>query len=280
MNGLMNIKQHRDSLSPKLQILADYILAHPNDIMHMTITELAERSTCSEASIFRMCKTLGYLGFQDFKIAIAQGVSKSPTINIHDDIHPDDDARTLLEKVFNAHMRGFKETMELIDAKALEAAISLLESAPRIEFFGNGGSGSVAMDAYHKFMRIGIPCFYQTDNHFQATSVGIMPTDSVILAISHTGSNKSLIDVLLMAKTRGIKVIAITSYLKSPLSQVADITLCSPTQEIKHRPEANSSRLAQLGIVDTLYVGVSLRHQEQTLKNIDEMRHMISSQRV
>jgi len=280
MNGLINIRQHKSSLSPKLQEVADYILENPHEIMHSSITELAEVAGCSETSIFRLCKELGYKGFQEFKIAIAQGVLKSPVHNIHEEINSEDDGKTLLKKVFMSHIKGFQETLEIIDGLNLEKAISLLAEAPRIEFFGNGGSASIAMDAYHKFMRIGIPCFYQTDNHFQAVSVGTMPVATVIVAISHTGSNKSLIEILQVAKERNIKIIAITSYSRSPLGNLADVTLYTPTQEIKTRSEATSSRLTHLGLIDTLYIGVSLKHQEQTLKNIENMRAAISTQRL
>jgi len=280
MNGLINIKQHKSSLSPKLQELADHVLENPQEIIHSSITEVAEAAKCSETSIFRLCKELGYKGFQEFKIAIAQGVLKSPIQNIHEEINLDDDGISLLKKIFGSHIKGFQETMEIIDSEQLEKAIALLSKAPRIDFFGNGGSASVAMDAYHKFMRIGIPSFYQIDNHFQAVSVGIMPANSVIVAISHTGSNKGLIEVLQIAKERNIKILAITSYSKSPLANLADIVLYTPTQEIKLRSEATSSRLAQLGLIDVLYIGVSLKHQEQTLKNIESMRVAIASQRL
>ncbi|MGR4030749.1 MurR/RpiR family transcriptional regulator, partial [Bacillus sp. ZZQ-131] len=155
-----------------------------------------------------------------------------------------------------------------------------LQEASRIEFYGNGGSGIIAMDAYHKFMRTGISCIAHTDSHFQIMGAGLLSKNSVVIGISHSGSNKGLLEALEVAKARGAKIIAITSYKKSALSQLADITLYTSTRETEFRTEASSSRLAQLSLLDTLYVGLSLQRQEETLKNLQSIRETISMKRI
>ncbi|MCT4572662.1 SIS domain-containing protein, partial [Bacillus thuringiensis] len=87
-------------------------------------------------------------------------------------------------------------------------------------------------------------------------------------------------EALEVAKARGAKIIAITSYKKSALSQLADITLYTSTRETEFRTEASSSRLAQLSLLDTLYVGLSLQRQEETLKNLQSIRETISMKRI
>ena len=154
----------------------------------------------------------------------------------------------------------------MLNETALEQAVRALQEASRIEFYGNGGSGIIAMDAYHKFMRTGISCIAHTDSHFQIMGAGLLSKNSVVIGISHSGSNKGLLEALEVAKARGAKIIAITSYKKSALSQLADITLYTSTRETEFRTEASSSRLAQLSLLDTLYVGLSLQRQEETLK--------------
>lgn len=136
------------------------------------------------------------------------------------------------------------------------------------------------MDAYHKFMRTGISCIAHTDSHFQIIGAGLLSNNSVVIGISHYGSNKGLLEALEVAKARGAKIIAITSYQKSALIQLADITLYTSTRETEFRTEASSSRLAQLSLLDTLYVGLSLQRQEETLQNLQSIRETISMKRI
>lgn len=103
-------------------------------------------------------------------------------------------------------------TLHLLNDAALEQAVKALQEANRIEFYGNGGSGIIATDAYHKFMRTGISCIAHTDSYFRIMGVGLLSKNSVVIGISHSGSNKGLLEALEVAKARGAKIIAITSY--------------------------------------------------------------------
>ncbi|KOS28669.1 hypothetical protein ADK18_11060 [Bacillus anthracis] len=120
-------------------------------------------------------------------------------------------------------------------------------------------------------MRTGISCIAHTDLHFRIMGAGLLSKNSVVIGISHSDSNKGLVEALEVVKARGAKLIAITSYQKSALSQLTDITLYTSTRETEFRTEASSSRLAQLSLIDTLYVGVSLQRQEETLKHLDKV---------
>ncbi|CUB53490.1 DNA-binding MurR/RpiR family transcriptional regulator [Bacillus sp. TE9106W] len=128
-------------------------------------------------------------------------------------------------------------------------------------------------------MRTGISCIAHTDLHFRIMGAGLLSKNSVVIGIAHSDSNKGLVEALEVAKARGAKIIAITSYQKSALSQLTDITLYTSTRETEFRTEASSSRLAQLSLIDTLYVGLSLQRQGETLKHLQSIRETISMRR-
>ncbi|MNN76966.1 putative HTH-type transcriptional regulator YbbH [compost metagenome] len=119
-----------------------------------------------------------------------------------------------------------------------------------------------------------------SDPHLQLTTAALLGPESVVLAISHSGSSKDLIEVVKAAGKTGAKIIVITSYTKSSLAQLADVKLYSSTRETSFRTEAISARIAQLCIIDTLYVGLSLTRQEETLDNLQKIREVISSRRL
>nr|WP_246860877.1 MurR/RpiR family transcriptional regulator [Bacillus sp. REN3] len=275
---IVKIKAMYSSLSSREKAVADYILNNPKEIIHLSITEFSENSTVAEATIFRFCKRLGFRGYQAFKIALASEVVE-PIQNIHEEIKEDDEVGALAKKVFTGHIEAMKDTLELIDGKVLEEIVDVLSKATRIDFYGSGGSSAIALDAYHKFLRTGIHCHAHSDGHQQIISAALLGPGQAAVGISHSGSNKDVIESLRIAKANGAATIAITSHYKSPLTKEADYVLYTTSKETFFRSEALASRLVHLSLIDALHVAVSLRKQEETLGNLQKIREAISVKR-
>ncbi|NGQ95938.1 MurR/RpiR family transcriptional regulator [Brevibacillus sp. SYP-B805] len=268
-------------LSAKEQQVADYILEHPGEIIHLSITALSDLCDCAEATIFRLCRRLNFRGYQALKIALASEVV-APLQNIHQEVQPQDDMAMLAEKIFTTDIETLQDTLQITKAnhETLARIIDLLVGARRIEFYGMGGSALIAQDAYHKFMRIGIPAVHHADSHYQVMSASLLGPGDVVVAFSHSGSSKDILEALKVAKEAGATVIGITGYGKSPLVKLADYCLFTTSRETAFRTEALSSRLAQLSLIDLLYVAVSFRRQEETVNNIRKIREAISLKRL
>ncbi|AFZ92229.1 MULTISPECIES: MurR/RpiR family transcriptional regulator [Bacillus] len=279
-SSIGKIQAASKGLSPKLRAIADHIVKEPKDVIHLSIIQLAEKTKSSEATIFRLCKRLGFSGYQDLKIALAQEIVQEPVQHIHEEMSPDDDIEVIIRKVFRTNISGLTDTFHLLDPADVEKAVEMIHRADRIEFYGNGGSGLIATDAYHKFMRTGINCIAHTDSHFQAMSAGLLGPESAVIGISHSGSNKDVLDAVKTAKSLGAGTIGITSYQKSPLTQISDVVLYTSTRETAFRTEAMSARLAQLSVIDTLYFATARLRQEKTLANLQQIRKMIAHKRL
>jgi DNA-binding MurR/RpiR family transcriptional regulator len=279
-SGLARIQAVYKDLPPKVKTVADHILAQPQDVVHLSITQLAEVTRCAEATIFRLCRLIGMKGYQELKISLAGEMVEQPVQNIHEEVLPEDDMAQVARKVFTSNIIGITDTLQLLDTESLNAAVQLLNSARNVCIYAVGGSAPIAMDAYNKFIRAGISCVMHSDPHLQLTTAALLGPESVVLAISHSGSSKDLIDVVKAAGKTGAKTIVITSYTKSSLAQLADVKLYSSTRETSFRTEAISARIAQLCIIDSLYVGLSLARQEETLGNLQKIREVISTKRL
>ncbi|WP_423409311.1 MurR/RpiR family transcriptional regulator [Heyndrickxia sp. MSNUG] len=277
-NVIVKIKAIYSSLSSREKAVADYILKNPQEIIHLSITEFSENSSVAEATIFRFCKRLGFRGYQAFKIALASEVVE-PIKNIHEEIKEEDEVLTLAEKVFTGHIEAIKDTLNLLDGQVLETIVETLSRATRIDFYGSGGSSAIAMDAYHKFLRTGINCHAHSDGHQQIISAALLGPGHAAIGISHSGSNKDVIEALRIAKANGAATIAITNHYKSPLTKEADYVLYTTSRETYFRSEALASRLVQLSLIDVLHVAVSVRKQEETLGNLQKIREAISIKR-
>ncbi len=266
------------NLSNAERRVAEYILENSSNIIQLPITELADRAGVAEATIFRLCKRLGYRGYQALKIALAADLV-TPIKSIHEDVENGDDMLTIASKVFESSIHSFRETIKLLDREALEKAAEAIAKARRVEFYGAAGSGVVALDCYHKFSRTGINCIALTDSHLQIMSASLLTERDAVVGISHTGSSKDIVESLQMAKETGATVICITSFMKSPITKVADICLFASARETRFRNEAFASRLVTLAIMDSLLVGVSLRRQNEALKSIEKTRRAIALKR-
>lgn len=279
-NGcLPRIRSLLSSLTKAERKIAEYILSNPAEVIHMSITELAEAVGGAESTIFRLCQKAGFKGYQRFKIVLA-GDLYTPLESVDQEVDPQDSLVAIAGKVFHSIDEALQDTLKLVDERALDQAVDKITRARRIDIYGSGGSAVVGADLAHRFLRFGIPVQAFADSHMQISSAALLQPGDLVIAVSHTGSNRDLLDSVTMAKESGADILVITSSMKSPLSVLADITLCGTARETKYRSEAMASRLVHLAIVDVLYIGVMLRQPERIVANIQKIREAIAVRRV
>jgi len=242
--------------------IADQLRKDPTEIVHLSITELAERSHASEATVVRFARKLGFKGYQDLKITFAQEII-SPLQSIHEEVQEDDKIPEVLNKIFQSIIQTLYHTRDVLDLKQVEKAADAILRSKKIVVFGLGNSAPVAMDAQHKFLRAGVECSAYCDNHMQVIVASHLCPEDVAIGISHSGSSKDIVEALQLAKECGATTICISNYGKSPALKYSDIQLFTASQETKYRILALASRVAQLAIIDTLYVYVALRKKDE-----------------
>ncbi|BCB03088.1 MurR/RpiR family transcriptional regulator [Bacillus sp. KH172YL63] len=276
---LPRIRSHYSQCSEKEKLIADYIIANPEKIIHSTISGIAEDLGVADATVFRFCKRLGFKGYQAMKISLASDLV-SPIKDIHETLDEHDSNVDIAKKVFRSNMRTLEDSLGILHEETFSQAVQSILHARRVEFYGTGGSGFVAMDAHHKFMRTGMTTTAYNDPHMQLISASQLTNEDVIVFISHSGANRDLLDVLEVAKKNQVTTIAITHFAKTPLSSRIDIPLYTISQETEYRSEALASRISQLSIVDALYVTIMMKSQERSKASLQKMRDAISIKRI
>ncbi|MFA6508286.1 MAG: MurR/RpiR family transcriptional regulator [Treponemataceae bacterium] len=259
--------------------VADYIRLDFEKVIHQSITEVAETVGASESTVVRLCKALDYRGFQDFKIHLAQEY-REPASQIHEAIGKDDDALAIKKKVFESDLLAITETLKVLADEPFLKAVILIAKANRLEFYGTGGSGSVAMDAQHKFLKIGKKSSAHADADLQAMSASLLGTGDVAVGISHSGGNKEVLDALEIAKKCGASVIAITNYGRSPITKISDVVLFTAAGETAFKSDALSSRIAELVILDALWTAVAFEDYDRSSECIRRTREATASKKI
>lgn len=245
----------------------------------MTIAELAEVSKSAEVTIFRFCKKLGFAGFQSLKMALAGDIF-SPLESVSREVEATDTPEIITNKIFNAIDEALQDTLKIMNFKELERAIDAFSKARKIDVYGYGGSAVIAADVEHRFMRFGIPIRAYSDSHLQIAAAALLQPGDLVLAISHTGASIDLLRSLELARKNQATIIALTSYIKSPITKLADICLSGIAQETGYRSEAMASRIIHLAILDALYTGVIFRKAESFVENMGKVRQAISKQKM
>lgn len=277
-NGLARLQGILPQLKAAERRVADVLLAQPDDVVRISITELAERSQVSEATVVRLSRKLGFSGFQELKIRIAQDLV-TPVQQIHEDVLPTDDAATVRSKVFGATAAALASTEKVVEVEALEAAATAIHGATEVVFFAVGLSAWVAADAAQRFTKLGLVAQALHDGHAQATKAALLRPGSVAVGVSHSGSTRETVRSLELARGCGATTICITSFGRSPITRFADIHLFTSARETAFRTEAMSSRVAQIAIVDTLFVLVALKRYDQAVRNIARVREVNADKR-
>ena len=171
------------------------------------------------------------------------------------------------------------EVREALDAETVGHAIDILAAAQRIEFYGVGASGVVAMDAQQKFFRLGLPTVAYTDPHMQLMSATTLRAGDVVVAVSHTGRTKDVLESVITAKDTGAHVIAVTSP-DSPLSHAASLTLPVATAEDTDLYTPMMSRLAHLAVIDVLATGIALKGGREVAENLRRLKRQLQIKRL
>ncbi len=231
----------------------DYIDKNPAQVLYHSLTELAEACNVGEATVLRLFRKIGYKGFQSFKFSLAKEV----------DALGEEDGNSYISRVKNSMLRTLEDSSTVIDEVQLDRAVDMIDSARDTVVFGVGSSSIAGLDMQNRLLRIGKNIEVVSDPHSQVMRTASMGEDTVVVAISITGSTRDTVDSVKAAKDKGARIIAITNYTKSPLTKFSECVLLSSAKESPLDSGSLVSKVAQLFVIDLICTGLSIRNSEQ-----------------
>lgn len=265
----VRIQGLRTAFSEKEMAVAAFLLDDPKEFISLSISAIAQRCRVSETVIIRLYRKLGYGGFHEFKIDIARSLTEGEEEPLSD-LRSGDDLETVKRKVFAVTRQALEDSMPALDSGSLQAARDALIQARRVVVIAFGGSASVAHDLVHKLLKLGMVASLQTDSHMQAMSAAVLSPGDLLLAISHSGNSRDIVEALAMARQRRVTTILITGFQHSPAAKEAQITICTPCRETQFQTDAMTSRIVQLAVIDTLYVAITFANKERAAASVHD----------
>ena len=277
MNGFVRIREFEESYTSTEKLIAKYILEHGNEILNYSAQTVGEKTNTSAAAIIRFSKKIGFKGFSDLKMNLAQSHSNEQhDLDVDIIFNENDDMTSLVDKGCRLNMNTVLKTYQLINISDLEKAINLLCEASTIYLFGVGGSSVIANDIEQKLIRIGKKVIYNNDLHIQMTFTQSMTKDDVALIISYSGTTTGLVDISKILVEKNIPYISITQINQNLISKNSTIALRVPSEEKELRIGAVSSRISSFVITDLLYYGVFKKNFDKNKDNLIDSRNNVS----
>jgi DNA-binding MurR/RpiR family transcriptional regulator len=279
MSTFTKIKAIRGSLSRSETKLADFTLNSPNAIRDLSSSELARVANISQSSVVKFTQKLGYKGYPAFKLAVIDALNDTGGgLLLHGKITLSDSLGQIAEKLLISKMAVLNETKNLNEEEAFESAVILLKSAKRILISGLGGSALVGKDFSYKLQKLGMSAIAEPDGHAQLAYVATFDKDDLVFAISESGQTREVAQVVIQAKKSGSKVISVTKYGGTPVSDQADVKLYSVAEDESHRLSSILARTAQEFVIDILFIAIT-QSSRQGRKLLEKTNEAVSGYR-
>ena len=248
------------------QRIADFVLAQYEQVQFMSITQLADECGTADATVSRFCRRLNLKGFNAFKIELArQSVSLPPAAVAPPSL---DTQLGRTQEVSRLAQDAVKQTIELLDYVQVDKAVTLFEKADHVMTIGAGGSMIMASECAHLFSTVTGKFYAVSDSHMQMSAAATMSGNDAIMLFSYSGATTNGLEVLELAKSRGIPTVLVTRFPKSPAAKLADVVLRCGSNEGPFQFGSVPARVAQLTLLDVLFQEYCYRNQASCEDNI------------
>ena len=265
--ALIRLRGVYPSLKTALQKVANLILSQPEMAIYASVNEVAAASQVSEATVMRFCRTLGFKGFQDFKIALARELV-APSQRKPDVVTAGGEPAALVHQIFKANIAALEETLEVLDLRQLRQAGEYLLNCRKLAVIGVSGSSPVVEYADQRFNSLGLTVHGFTEMYQMLTATALLRANDAVMAISHFGGTQEILDAARVAKDTGARVIAITSNSIAPLTRIADLVLITAARDMTLPRDSLASFLCQISVIDSLFVLLQQARPNESRDNL------------
>lgn len=272
------IKKQYNTLTKSEKRAADYILENMSDISRLTIVEVAERANVSQPTIIRFARAMGYEGYRELKLAVAEEIG-SKTVNsplYGFDINKSNKIEEIPSKIIATAIDKLEKTLKAISVESYKKAVKAITKAEKIVIFYVENSAVTACDLMTKLVYLGINCNIYDDYYLQSVAANSMNERDLAIAVSYSGCSRNTVDVLKEARNRGAQTLVITNFEHSIISKYGDIVLTCDNEQFLYG-DAIFSRVSQLAVVDMLYMGVILSDYDRYTKILENNSRLIRS---
>lgn len=213
------------SMQPGERRVVEEIVSDRAAAVERTAQDLADAVGVGRTTVIRAAQSLGYEGYPQLRVALAQEVALEQTV-------AEDADGTMVGALRSGAGRfaaRLADTVSALTEDDVREFIALLDRAQRVLVLANGLSGALGLDLVLRLTSAGRPAEMLMDTMAQQIAARQLGAGSLCVVISGSGANRATLDGVRAAKASGAKVVAVTSFARSSLASLADVVLVLPT---------------------------------------------------
>jgi RpiR family transcriptional regulator, carbohydrate utilization regulator len=273
------IRLQSNRFTPAHERIVHFLQQHAQEALTIPINELAKHCQVGDATVIRFYRLLGYENYAMFRIALTKELAENEIRPIYEEVENQDDLPAIIRKVIHSSVQGIADLEKQLSVSALQDMAEHFKKSSLIHVIGLGASGVVAQDAMHKLMRLGLKINAYSDSHLMTIAASVAQADEIFFAICHSGETTDILYTLELAKRQGCYTCAVTSSINSSITNSVSAYLLSCTRETKMRSDAMTSRIAQLIVIDILYVKLALDIGDAAIERVHHSRMALKRHR-
>jgi DNA-binding MurR/RpiR family transcriptional regulator len=243
--------------------VADFILKHPNEAINLNVSELASQSGVSDATVVRLCKHLGYQGYYQMKICLFRD-SVAGKENTKKAQEQDSSMAFYVQEMSDL----MKQIQNLNAEESFLECVRIMKNSPIIHLCAAGNTATLSMYTGFRLERLGFRCCYNQQPEYFMNHINLASPEECLLVISQSGTSRNVVSAVELAKKKGMKVLAVSAYQHSPISQRADAMLMSPEFPVI-RGNIQHSRLGEMAVLEILLRMLENEETEPTNETMD-----------
>lgn len=273
---LLEIQNRYDELTPAEKCVADYIQANGQQVVYLSVRELADRAGVAKSAVPRCCQALGFSGFPELKISLSADLVKNQKMNFSSHISHNDSIDSILDKVFSSNVKALHDTREQLNTDMIAQLVDAMEKANTIYIYGIGPSAPFCSDLQFRLFQIGKKAYGVVDSYAMKMSAMDIQEGDVAIGISHYGQTIITLEALKEAKDRGAVTACITGHSESLIAKECDLPIIVAAEEMKYPIDTISTRIAVISIMDAITIAFSARnfdhvsHRYQHLRKLED----------
>ncbi len=242
------IKDNYEKIFSAEKKVADFVLEHPQEAVDANVSELAKASGVSDATVVRMCHHLGYKGYYQFRLMLAKDVGRDEG----EEIEELQNTPNPVMKIFQKYVNSLIAVAESINEEDMRSCVNMIKTCKQAHILAVGNTTPLALYMGFRLGRLGVKCTYDISPEYFLNHVNLADKEDIIIAISQSGSSRQVIQGMELAKEKGLKIMAITGYRQSPISELSDYVLISNGRKESFDYYKNYAHLKETALIDAL----------------------------
>ncbi|KAF1010444.1 MAG: HTH-type transcriptional regulator HexR [Pseudomonas fluorescens] len=241
--------------------VANFVSTSPSKVLQMSMAKLSETCSVSDPTVMRFCRRFGFESYQDLKLHLVQSLVPSAPF-AYEQIIPDDSIDNIVRKTCRNSLNAIQRLEEDLKPETVAEAAQLLLGASWIGIYATGISVVNALDAEHKFQRLGLRCQALLGSKRQEMHAENARAGEVALIFSQSGHTRQTVDMAIAARKAGAKVVSIAAD-DSPLARVSDVLIAVKPYEHTELMTPLASRLNHHLVTNMLVAAIAIASGSQ-----------------